>query len=248
MSDIQRREPTPDRFSAAVTESESNVVSSSGLNPHSLVEDHRERWRHGERMPVEAYLERFRPAGVDAVDLLDLIYNEVVLREEDGESPQLDEYVKRFPLHDDALRDQFEVHQFLRASGSFAITLSPTSIDSSDSPATEFATVPVRATTKPDVSSRSTSDAGLGSDAPRIIAEATAHASDPSWPHVDGFDIVGVLGSGGMGTVYRAFDRRSGHPVALKTINHVGATTLLRFKQEFRTLLDVAHPNLVTLY
>ena len=71
-------------------------------------------------MPVEAYLEQFRPAGVDAADLLDLVYNEVVLREEDGESPQLDEYLDRFPGHDEALRAQFDVHQLLRTSGSFS--------------------------------------------------------------------------------------------------------------------------------
>ena len=53
-------------------------------------------------MPVEAYLARFRPSGVDAADLLDLIYNEIVLREADGESPQLDEYLNRFPPHDEA--------------------------------------------------------------------------------------------------------------------------------------------------
>ena len=250
MSEIQRREPTPGRQSPAVTES--GVAAVRQTYPRSLVEDHRQYWRRGDRMLVEAYLERFRPSGVDATELLDLIYNEVVLREEDGESFQLDEYLERFPMHDEALRAQFEVHQFLRTSGSFVITLSPESVDAPESPAgslaQEFATFPARATTDPDASFRSTSRAGQGIAPSRITADGAAHAPDPSWPHVEGFDILGVLGSGGMGTVYRAFDRRSGHPVALKTINHVGATTLLRFKQEFRTLLDVAHPNLVTLY
>ena len=250
MSKIHGSEPTPAPQSPAVAQAE--VAAASRLRPLSLVEDHRERWRRGERMPVEAYLERFRPSGVDAADLLDLIYNEVVLREEDGESPQLDEYLDRFPGHDEALRAQFDVHQLLRTSGSFTVTLSTTSFDSPASPAgplaEEFATFPAHTATKPDASSRSASRAGLGTDAPRITAEEAAHAPDPSWPRVEGYDILGVLGSGGMGTVYRAFDRRCRHPVALKTINRVGATALLRFKHEFRTLLDVAHPNLVTLY
>ena len=95
MSKIHRSEPTPAPQSPAVTQSE--VAAASRLRPLSLVEDHRECWRRGERMPVEAYLERFRPSGVDAAELLDLIYNEVVLREEDGESPQLDEYLEPLP-------------------------------------------------------------------------------------------------------------------------------------------------------
>ena len=51
-----------------------------------------------------------------------------------------------------------------------------------------------------------------------------------------------------MGTVYRAYDRERRRPVALKVMNRAGAAAILRFKHEFRTLLGVAHPNLVTLY
>src|SRR3954453_2261730 len=100
----------------------------------ALVQDHRERWRRGERIPVESYLERSQLPRVGTTALLDLVYNEVVLREEDGEAPRLDEYLERFPVHADALRAQFEIHEALRSSGSFNITLNETSVDLSATP------------------------------------------------------------------------------------------------------------------
>src|SRR4051794_21340947 len=105
------RDPTP------------RALGPDGPGALALVHDHRERWRRGERMPVESYLERSRLPRVGTTALLDLVYSEVVLREEDGESPRLDEYLARFPVHAEALRAQFEIHQALRTSGSFNITL-----------------------------------------------------------------------------------------------------------------------------
>jgi serine/threonine protein kinase len=62
------------------------------------------------------------------------------------------------------------------------------------------------------------------------------------------FAVEERIGVGGMGIVYRAFDRERKHTVAVKTLRNVDATAIYRLKREFRSLSDLIHPNLVTLY
>src|SRR5438270_8698604 len=87
--------------------------------PADLVEalrgDQRRRWQAGDRVPAETYLQDHPTLRADADGGLELVYNEVVLREERGEAPQVGEYLKRFPEFADRLTPLFEVHRALES-------------------------------------------------------------------------------------------------------------------------------------
>jgi serine/threonine protein kinase len=63
----------------------------------------------------------------------------------------------------------------------------------------------------------------------------------------DRFQVVRRIGAGGMGVVYEALDREKNVHVALKMLRTRDGESVLQLKQEFRTLQDVQHPNLVAL-
>ncbi len=72
----------------------------------------------------------------------------------------------------------------------------------------------------------------------------------PSTPVLDlpGYEVIRELGRGGMGVVYEVRDSRTGKHVALKVMQWADASALYRFKQEFRSLAGLSHPNLVSLH
>ena len=65
------------------------------------------------------------------------------------------------------------------------------------------------------------------------------------------YDIVGVLGRGGMGVVYRGIDRHLGREVAIKTLTEGfkgDSDMLARFYDEGRKTGSFKHPNIVTVF
>ena len=65
------------------------------------------------------------------------------------------------------------------------------------------------------------------------------------------YEILSLLGEGGMGAVYKALDREVDRPVALKLIRPDLASNpviLARFKQELLTATQVTHKNVIRTY
>src|SRR5262245_60048823 len=61
----------------------------------------------------------------------------------------------------------------------------------------------------------------------------------------DRFLLEKLAGSGGMGEVYRALDRQTGQPVAVKLLSGKRGDDAARFVREARLLADLHHPHIV---
>src|SRR5215470_17272239 len=65
------------------------------------------------------------------------------------------------------------------------------------------------------------------------------------------YEILSLIGSGGMGDVYRARDPRLKRDVAIKVLPETTATDperRARFEREAQSIAALSHPNIVTIY
>jgi serine/threonine protein kinase len=71
-----------------------------------------------------------------------------------------------------------------------------------------------------------------------------------SGDRLGGYEVLGPLGAGGMGEVYRARDLRLGREVALKVLSRAmirSPDSLSRFEREARALAALSHPHVAVL-
>jgi serine/threonine protein kinase len=169
-------------------------------------------WEAGERVLLEPLLAGDSELLADEEALLHLIYAEVLLREEYGEHPGPEEYVRRFPSREAAIRRQFAFHAAFGAlnAGASADAVSTT-------------TGPV----------------------------APPRGADEALPELGPYTVLGELGRGGMGVVYKARHRTlTTRLAALKVLRHGagGAEERERFLSEARAVAALHHPNVVRIY
>src|SRR3990172_10998835 len=64
------------------------------------------------------------------------------------------------------------------------------------------------------------------------------------------YEVVTLLGTGGMGEVYRAIDPRLGRDVAIKVLPEAmrASSERFRFEREARMLASLNHPNIATIH
>jgi WD40 repeat protein len=177
----------------------------------------------GEPTPLRTYVQQHPALTHDVNFLLELLYAEVVAREERGEIVEVAEYIATYPEHSERIARLFEVHHELRD---------------------DFPEVSSPHDTVPEAGSTHTNQVADDTSSSALLDNGIV------MPTIPGYRLLERLGAGGAGIVYRAEQTKLGRTVAIKmlragSVNDAGTR---RFRLEAESTAKLQHPNIVRVY
>jgi serine/threonine protein kinase len=199
------------------TSSEPTLSPEEAERVDCVCDEFEDAWKRGERPELKRYVNDL-DTPVGKVLLHELLKLELEYRGRKGEQPTTEEYRALFPDHADSIAAFFESIVSRRAGGDLHAAAS------APSQATQAAPVP---STHPP-------------------AEGMACVTGRTWPRIRGYEILGELGRGAMGVVYRARHERLDRQVAIKVMLPNAAAE--RFQREARLLARIRSPYVVTVH
>ena len=200
-----------------------------------------ESWQQGTRVPVETMIQAARPEH-RAIAAQALIKQEIVLREQSGERPSINEYRTRFPEYTDKLTRDWESEHEVTMVSLPPGELSPKRDSQMD---TNHEVYEKTLVSHPGASdSRYTESKTEGGARSMPAAEVGDTVDEMIGP----YRLTKKLGQGGMGAVYQATHTKLDKIVAIKLLSRqsgMEATAVERFEREMKAVGKLDHPHIV---
>lgn len=211
-----------------------------------LLQRQYESWQQGTRANVETMIQAARPE-LRAIAAEALIKQEIALREQSGETPELDEYRSRFPEYAEKLTHGWSTEPP-------ATICSNPNLVANDSPQTVMTQMDTNSqlfeATFVSTPGKSVPGSKSGSTSPTLAGRGVpaAEVGDPVNEMIGPYRLTKKLGQGGMGAVYQAVHTKLDKVVAIKLLSPqsgVEATAVERFEREMKAVGKLEHVNIV---